>query len=220
MSRSFSSAYRKATAFSLIELLAVMAVVTVMMAAAVPAISGLKSTGNISSAAYEIAGTLEQARAYAMANNTFVYVGFAERDQLDAGKSGKGQIVMAAMGSKNGSRTFNPANLSALTRLRKLPNVRLEEGLPNAGGLTRPEALAGYQVASDAFSAQDSFTLSGVTFIKIVQFDPRGMASIQSRSATVPQWMEVGLIGAAGSSPDSAAVVIDGVTGVAKIYRP
>lgn len=220
MSRSFPSVRRPATAFSLIELLAVMAVITVMMAAAVPAISGLKSTGSLSSAAYEIAGTLEQARAYAMANNTFVYVGFAERDQLNAGASGQGQIVMAAMGSKNGSRTFDAANLSPLTRLRKLPDVRLEEGLPNSGAMSRPAAQSGYQVASEAFSAQDSFTLSGVTFTKILQFDPRGMASVQSRSTTVPQWMEIGLVAANGSSTDSAAVLVDGVTGVAKIYRP
>jgi len=220
MSPSYSSARRYATAFSLIELLAVMAVITVVMAAAVPAISGLKSTGNLSSAAYEIAGTLEQARAYAMANNTFVYVGFAERDQMNDSASGRSQIVMAAMGSKNGSRTFDPANLSPLTRLRKLPNVRLEEGLPNSGSMTRPVAQSGYQVANDAFSAEDSFTVSSVTFTKILQFDPRGMASVQSRSTTVPQWMEIGLVGATGSSADCAAVVVDGVTGVSKIYRP
>ncbi len=220
MSRMFPSTLRQPAGFSLIELLAVMAVITVMMAAVVPAINGLKSTGNLSSAAFEIAGTLEQARAYAMANNTFVYVGFAERDQLDAGKTGQGQIVMAAMGSKNGSRTFDAANLSPLTRLRKLPAVRLEEGLPNSGAMSRPVALSGYQVANDAFFAQDSFILSGVTFTKILQFDPRGMASVQSRSTTVPQWMEIGLVGAVGSSTDCAAVVVDGVTGVAKIYRP
>lgn len=155
-----------------------------------------------------------------MANNTFVYVGFAERDQMNENVSGQGQIVMAAMGSKNGSRTFDAANLSALTRLRKLPSVRLEESLPNSGAMTRPVAQSRCQIANDGFSAQDSFTLSGVTFTKILQFDPRGMASVQSRSTTVPQWMEIGLVAANGSSTDSAAVLLDGVTGVAKIYRP
>lgn len=220
MSRMFPPAHRHPAGFSLIELLAVMAIITLMTAAVVPAINGLKSTGTLSSAAYEIAGTLEQARAYAMANNTFVYVGFAERDQLDIGKTGEGQIVMAAMGSKNGSRAFDAANLTALTRLRKLPNVQMQDNLPNSGGMTRPAVQSSYQVGGDSFAAQDSFTLSGVTFTKILQFDPRGMASVQSRSTTVPQWMEIGLAGAVGASADSAAVVVDGVTGVAKIYRP
>lgn len=208
------------SAFSLIELLAVMAIISLMMAVSVPAFNVLKSTGDTSTAAYDIAGTLEQARAYAMANNTFVYVGFAERSQMDDSKAGEGQIVMTAMGSKSGSRNFDSQNLVALTRMRKMPNVRLEENIPNSGGLTRPVVQSAYQVASDSFTAQDTFELSGVTFSKIIQFDPRGMASVQASSASVSQWMEIGLTGAQGSSPNNAVVVLDGVTGVAKVYRP
>ncbi len=208
------------SAFSLIELLAVMAIVSVMMAVSVPAFNVLKSTGDISAAAYDIASTLEQARAYAMANNTFVYVGFAERSQMDATKPGEGQILISAMGSKSGSRNFDSKNLVALTRLRKMPNVRLEENIPNSGNLTRPTVPTAYQVADDSFTAQDTFDAGGVTFSKIVQFDPRGMASIQARAASVSQWMEIGLAGAQGSSQHNAVVVLDGVTGVAKVYRP
>lgn len=208
------------SAFSLIELLAVMAIISLMMAVSVPAFNVLKSTGDTSTAAYDIAGTLEQARAYAMANNTFVYVGFAERSQMDASKAGEGQIVMSAMGSKSGSRNFDSQNLVALTRMRKMPNVRLEENIPNSGGLTRPVVQSACQVASDAFNAQGRFEASGVTFSKIIQFDPRGMASVQASSASVSQWMEIGLTGAQGSSPNNAVVVLDGVTGVAKVYRP
>lgn len=208
------------SAFSLIELLSVMAIISVMMAVTVPAFNVLKSTGDISTAAYDIASTLEQARAYAMANNTFVYVGFAEVSQMDATKQGNGQILMSAMGSKSGSRNFDSKNLVALTRMRKMPNVRLEDNIPNSGSLTRPVVQSAYQVASDAFKAQDKFEVSGVTFSKIVQFDPRGMASIQASAASVSQWMEIGLAGAQGSSPNNAVVVLDGVTGVAKVYRP
>ena len=211
-----------AAAFSLIELLTVVAILGVMMAASVPAFSFLKRTGDISSAAYDIASVLDQARSYAMANNTYVFVGFAERDQTDVNKAGVGQVVMAAMGSKNGSRSFgaNNANLASLSRLRKLPNIRLAEDVPNAGGLARPAVQSAFRVANGAFSAQDSFTASGLKFDKIIQFDPRGMAAIQSSTVAVPQWMEIGLAGAAGSSENSAAVVVDGVTGTAKIYRP
>jgi prepilin-type N-terminal cleavage/methylation domain-containing protein len=208
------------SAFSLIELLAVMAIISVMMAVSVPAFNVLKSTGDISTAAYDIASTLEQARAYAMANNTFVYVGFAERAQMDATKLGEGQILISAMGSKSGSRNFDSQNLVALTRMRKMPNVRLEDNIPNSGSLARPAVPSAYQVANDAFKAQDTFEAGGVTFSKIVQFDPRGMASVQARAASVSQWMEIGLAGAQGSSPNNAVVVLDGVTGVAKVYRP
>lgn len=213
-------------AFTLVELLAVTAVIAVMMVAVVPAFNGISGAGNVTKAAYDLAGTLDQARAYAMANNTYVFVGLVERDGVDSSKSGQGQVLMAAMGSKNGTRSFgaNNANLVPLSRMRRLENVHLQESVPNTGAMSRPAVQQACRLANDAFVAQDSFLASGQQFTKIIQFDPRGMASIQSASSSVPQWMEIGLVGARGNvvaeTQNCAAVVLDGVTGATKIYRP
>ena len=62
------------------------------------------------------------------------------------------------------------------------------------------------------------------TFSKIIQFDPRGTATLQSSGRSLPQWMEIGLAPARGnvavSGANCAALLLDGVTGSVKIYRP
>ena len=225
-------------AFTLVELLTVISIMAIMMVAVLPAFNGIKGAGDLTRVAYEVAGTLEQARAYAMANNTYVFVGFTERDGMDATQAGVGQILLAAMGSKDGTRGFGTgnSNLVPLSKLRQIENVHLveylqpEEGpLPNSGAMTRPDVVDECRVGNKKFQLGDPYK-SGFTassdyaFTKIIQFDPRGTASIPSATVSVPHWMEIGLVSARGSAVVSktncAALVLDGVTGSAKIYRP
>src|SRR2546430_239776 len=74
------SAPVSARAFTLVELLAVIAIILIMFSLIVPAMVGIKKANDVTKAAYDITGTLEQARAYAMGNDTWVYVGFTEVD--------------------------------------------------------------------------------------------------------------------------------------------
>jgi prepilin-type N-terminal cleavage/methylation domain-containing protein len=212
-------------AFTLIELLTVMTMLAVAMVAVFPALRGL-SGGNVNQAVYDIAGTLEQARAYAMANNTYVFVGFAERSGMDAAKPGTGNVLVAVMGSRNGTRSFGAgnANLVPLAKVRRFGNVHLENSLPALDNMSRPAVQDQCRIASDAFQAQNAFTQGGQQFSKIIQFDPRGMAGVPTSLATVPERLEIGLVAARGDvvvgKEDCAAVIVDGVTGSAKIYRP
>ena len=209
-------------------------IMAIMMVAVLPAFNGIKGAGDVTRVAFDVAGTLEQARSYAMANNTYVFVGFTERNGTDATQAGVGQILMVAMGSMDGTRNFvrqddpSKSNLIPLTKLRRIENMHIEDSLPNSGTMSRPPVDDACRVGNDAFLAQNSFTVpgnsSGGTFTKIIQFDPRGTASIQSGTVSIPHWMEIGLVAARGSAVVSktncAALVLDGVTGSAKIYRP
>ena len=217
-------------AFTLLELLTVISVIAIMMVTVVPAFTGIKGAGDVTKAAFDVAGTLEQARAYAMANNTYVFVGFTEQDGMDVTKTGFGQILVAAMGSKDGTRNgTNSSNLVPLSKLRRIENVHLQDSLPNSGAMTRPAVADACRVGNANFqvdvSYQNAFkAASGYSFTKIIQFDPRGTASIPSATVSVPHWMEIGLVGARGNSvagtSNCAALVLGGVTGSAKIYRP
>jgi len=213
-------------AFTIVELLAAMAVIVLMTVAVVPAFNGIQGAGNVTKAAYDVSSLLDQAKSYAMANNTYVFVGIAERDGLDATKTGVGQIVVSVMGSKDGTRAFgaNNANLAPISKLRRLSNVHLGDTLPNSGALSRPSVADSYRVGNSAFQAESTFTSSGISFSKIIQFDPAGTAAVQASSPLIPQWMEVGMVPARGntviSEQNCAAVVLDGVTGATKIYRP
>jgi prepilin-type N-terminal cleavage/methylation domain-containing protein len=217
--------------FTLLELLTVIAVISIMMVMVAPALTGIKAAGDVTKAAFDVAGTLEQARAYAMANNTYVFVGFTERDGMDVTKPGVGQILVAAMGSRDGTRNFgaNNCNLIPLSKLRRIENAHLQDSLPNSGTMSRPVVDAACRVGNDAFQLGDPFTSgftasTGQSFTKIIQFGPSGAASIPSATVSIPHWMEIGLVGAKGnsvaSSANCAALVMVGVTGSAKIYRP
>src|SRR5690606_23340112 len=80
--------------FTLVELLVVIGIIMTMMALAVPAYQYLNSAGNVTKAGNDVAGFLEQARSYAMANNTYVWVGF-EKDGKD--------LVISAVASRTGT---------------------------------------------------------------------------------------------------------------------
>ena len=210
--------------FSLIELLVVMAIIGMLSAVAIPAMSSIKGGGDLTKAAYDIAGVLEQARSYAMANNTYVFVGLAEVDASNAESASGGRVVLAAAGSKDGTRTFSSGNLVALSKLRQFDNLHLaDETQNNSGNMSRPSAVF---VAASTSSLPWPLSASSptYTFSKVIQFDPRGSATIQSNGRSLPQWMEIGLAPARGNvavnGPNCAALLLDGVTGSVKIYRP
>ena len=166
------------SAFSLIELLIVVAIIAIVMALAAPAFNSIKGGGDLTKAAYDIAGILDNARAYAMANNTFVYVGIAEVDSsLDPSASPQtlinspaigGRVAVATVASRDGTRGYNVtsgslpspawtnynngANLMAIGKLQRFENVHLAplfSTLPNSGGLSRPTVSSGnYQLGN------------------------------------------------------------------------
>ena len=176
-----------ADAFSLIELLVVIAVMAVLAGIMVPAMSSIKGAGNVTKAAYDIKGILDQARAYAMANNTFVFVGIAEVDSSkDASAKPQvatadptigGRVAVAVVASKDGSRGYdatsaslpNPAwsdtsiasNLVVIGKLQRFENLHLAplfSTIPNSGGTTRPSVSSGnYQIGNAACASVTPF---------------------------------------------------------------
>ena len=161
-------------AFSLVELLVVMGIIILVLGLGVPAFSGLKGSRDVTASAYDIAGTLEGARAYAMANRTYVWVGFFEEDGSKASATpatdGVGRVVLCVVASKDGNRykdtlidKYNPkpfgdndpTNLVSLVQLNKLirlNNTHLVAANTGPGSLDsnnpdRPSVSADYQVA-------------------------------------------------------------------------
>jgi type II secretory pathway pseudopilin PulG len=158
--------------FTLIELMVVMGIMILIVGLSAPGIVGMKKSRNIVAAGYAISGLLEQARMYAMANNTYVWVGFFEEDgtrssQVPAVVGNGGRLVMAAVASQSGERyqdvaspaSFglgdgsNPVNLVLISRLIKIDNVRLSGA--NTSSVTsnnprRPVVSNGCQVGDSS----------------------------------------------------------------------
>jgi prepilin-type N-terminal cleavage/methylation domain-containing protein len=129
--------------FSLIELLVVMALIGLLVALTIPAMNSIKGAGNVTKAAYDIAGALEQARAYAMANNTYTWVGFFEEDasqpSATPATAGTGRLVLSFVASKDGSTVYTnvvspaatipPGGFVQIGKLIKIDNVHLKSAI-------------------------------------------------------------------------------------------
>ena len=135
-------------AFTLIELVVVIGIIVVLTVLIAPAFTNIKRATNVTSAAYTIKGLLEQARNYALINNTYAWVGFFEEDGSITSNSpataGIGRVVILTVASKDGTIAYkqpvvSPAapmdsvRLVRVTKLVRLDNVHLRT-FPNGTG--------------------------------------------------------------------------------------
>jgi prepilin-type N-terminal cleavage/methylation domain-containing protein len=98
--------------FTLIELLTVIAIITILAVVATPAIQGLQKAGGFTKSVYDLADSLNLARSYAVAQNTYVYVGLTEVDRTQSPaaspqQSGVGRVVFAAVATKDGTSDYS-----------------------------------------------------------------------------------------------------------------
>jgi len=148
-------------------MLVVIGIIVVLMALMGPAMNALKGANDVTKTAYDIAGILEQSRSYAMANNTFVWVGFQENDITKPSVAGVGLLAVAVVASKDGTVGYDintpstwagsyvngvAKNLTTLGKVQQFENVHLAplfSTIPNQGGTKRPTVSSGsYQLGN------------------------------------------------------------------------
>lgn len=259
---------RTSRAFSLIELITVVAILGLVMAFTVPAFQTINKANALNKAATGVSGVLERARAYAMANNLYVYVGIVEVNadesetavpQKAATATAGGRLAMAAVAVRDGTRGYtllsslpdpgwtaynNGASLVALGNLEVFENMHLAASLgtpPTDGPMARPAVSTSYRLGNAACKSVTPFAWPlgspldagqcQYYFEKVIQFDPQGVARIQysTNQDNIVRWMEIGLQQTHGSMvpavPEAgtgavAAILIDGMTGSVRNYRP
>lgn len=166
-------------AFSLVELLVVMAVIVILLGLATPVFNSMSGANTFAKAIADLSGALEQARAYAMSNNTYVFVGIAEVDAAigssQVQQTGIGRVAVGVVASRDGTSIYNPtdagyawktnynrgANLIPLGRLQYNDNVHLVDlGLPvaNGGNLSARQAVPPLARLSNPDPSVDSVT--------------------------------------------------------------
>jgi prepilin-type N-terminal cleavage/methylation domain-containing protein len=123
-------------AFTLIELVVVIAIIALLTAFLVPALTTLKGANDLTSAAYVIKGVLEQTRTYARVNNTYAWVGFYEENGSIASTNpptpGSGRLVLSSVASTDGTTVYSstpgaidPARLTQVAKLVRIDNLHL-----------------------------------------------------------------------------------------------
>lgn len=226
---------RTKDAFSLIELIVVVAIMILVAAFIAPAFTSIKGAGDVTSAAYTIKGVLEQARIYAIANNTYTWVGFAG----SVGASVTGQVSIAVVASNDGTQlgtdttTTSPLLIGSgtgtvvqLGKLVRLDNAHIgDTGVPTNDGTefeSRPNVAAVYRVSSSGDTAHP-FTVQQTTFNRWIRFSPRGEPVVKGGTTQIAQYAEVGLLPTHGPAlaitPNIAAIEISGFGGNLRIYR-
>ncbi|HET6410278.1 MAG TPA: prepilin-type N-terminal cleavage/methylation domain-containing protein [Chthoniobacteraceae bacterium] len=200
-----------ARAFTLVELLAVIAVMVILMALSAPLVGSLRSAGNMNQSVLEVSMFIEQAQAYAMANNTYVWVGFRE----DATKP---SVTIVAVAGTTGvvSDIDNASTRRVVNKPQEHYNLRLHDvtGLP---GMAPADSVS----TSDIKTFLHKVGASSVTFEKVIQFSPHGGARI--KPTAISRWIQIGLQPMNGNTPNDknmAALQIAGLTGQVRVFRP
>lgn len=217
--------------FTLVEMLTVMAVIALMMGLAIPAMN-IRGGRDLGANASKLGGILEQARTYAMAKSTYVYVCFLPGVDAELGK-----VKVVALASADGvgdwtdSALFN-ADLRSVSRPVIFENVVLDD--VSASDLPG-RSQAGQQLLLTATpSPAPSYNFPGnsspTDFRYVLRFNSRGEAEVAATTggSTPPRWAlspttEIGLRAAHGSQKSMtqmAAIQVAGLTGQPRIFQP
>jgi prepilin-type N-terminal cleavage/methylation domain-containing protein len=193
--------------FTLVELLTVLGVTAILLLLAIPSLNSGFGTAYTSEVT-DFASTLVRARAYAMANKTYVFVGIREVNAATSPTAtqtaGNGRIGVLVVATNDGSCGYDPtsttptlslSNLTVVAPLRHFDNVHLI-ALSSAGitalGSTYPiTATSGnpvpyYDLTATAAVSKITLNwpLSGSQYSfgsnpgSVIQFDPQGAAQI------------------------------------------
>lgn len=232
----------KRLGFSLTELLVVVALMGLLAAVSGPALSALNGSNRVTQTVSEVAGFLEQARQYAVAQNTYVWVAFYE----DANAVGGNSVAVAVMASNDGT---DPTSTVAQYNFGTIPRA-LTSNPPPAVSLIAPIRIFKQVKLQDAgslsFSTLPTMTLDpvhnslaknaatfslkppgasqAVAFSRYIQFTPSGEA--RNYNTTIDM-LEIGMQPRKGSASSSASseknvavLRVSGLTGLTQIYRP
>ncbi len=199
--------------FTLIEMLVVMALISILITAAGPIFDGLTSSQSPATVASIVSGQLERARSHAITKNTYVWVrlGKVAEEPYD--------IFIGVYESLDGTESNSTAR--GVWAAPRIPNFTLSNSLDSS--FTRPAIAPANQVRIASW----------------VRFSPSGEARIipadstESRiklrppadPGTLSRWTEFGLQSTIGHGqlPNSfknkvAAVQLNGLTGQAVVY--
>lgn len=201
-----SLTFHRMKAFSLIELLTVIAIIALLASLIAPALSQ-GDAKKFTSTVNDVATILEQARTSAMAMNTYVWVGF--EPGASAGESG---MTVTAVASRSGEADRTKSNLQTILPPKLRTGVALDNN-PAAG--TDSENLA----EGDLSFAQN-WRGTEVTYNPAIQFNPRGEATITEGAQS--RWVQFGLVAAKGDTQtpaNKATIRVSGVSGQVVIDR-
>jgi prepilin-type N-terminal cleavage/methylation domain-containing protein len=202
---------RDRSGFTLVEILTVLTIIVLLAAVTLPGFSVLGSS-SFDQSVLTVSGLLDECHNYALAHNTYVYVG--ESQQATTTPT---QIWLVAVASptgvdisQGGAVPINSASGSVLVgKITKLSNLAFISSIPSIS----PAPPSGF---TQVGAGNPSIAIQQGTFSTLFWFAPDGTIANASTNA---QNLEFAI--ASSSSPNNTSLFqVAGLTGITSIYRP
>jgi prepilin-type N-terminal cleavage/methylation domain-containing protein len=212
---------RQKSGFTLLEILVVIAIITILAVLALPAVTSMSGAGSMTTASYTVSGAIQFARSYAMAHDTYTWVGFFEEDGTKASanpaQAGVGRIVISTVASTDGTMIYSstasapvyidPTRLAQVSKLTRILNAHLKSYSNGSGTgttfATRPPLASangriGDTAPPSAALPYFQYPVGGAgaaqyTFTNVLQFSPRGEVLASGMAGLLTPLIEVGL---------------------------
>ncbi len=212
--------FRNRSGFSLVEMMCVLAIISIMASFAWPAIVGIVSGDRLSNNTYQLSDLIQQARSEAVARHTYVWVGF----QSSKDANGVPTIMVASVAGNSGMTSdLQSGNITLEAKPTTLRNVAIT-------GATSYTTLPGFDssvTTTDVASQGYSFTTSvagnaNAKFSNVIAFGPDGQVNLAQASGalTLVQCLGMGLQTAPASTKlHVAAIQVRGLSGDVSVLR-
>ena len=122
-------------AFSVAELVIAIAITSLLALLLLPALTGPQRARDLTNAAQKIADAFDLARTYAIANNTYVWLGIYEESDRASGPTnstppypGQGRVILATVASRDGTTACQDPASTTTTRIALVPTQIIQVG--------------------------------------------------------------------------------------------
>jgi len=209
---------RNTEGFTLVELLCVIAVMSILAVMSGPSLIGIMSGSKLTNNVYELSALIQQAKNVATTQNTYVWLGFNSYTQ-----NGLPCLMVAAVSAKSGLATdLQNNNYQLLAKTSILANAALDTTKSYL-------SLPGLDQADNNDAASQSaysFTMSvagktNVTFSEVIAFSPDGSVSLPQAngSLNLVPCVGIGLNMGQGPGAHTAAVQVHGLSGEISVFQ-
>jgi prepilin-type N-terminal cleavage/methylation domain-containing protein len=215
-------------AFTLIELLVVVTIMVVIMSVGAPLATSLFGPANFNKNVAKVSNLLEQARQYAITQNTYVWVAFHQNAGTTS--SLQDQVAIAVIASRDGTNFLGWSgiqsvpndNLDLINKVEWVTATRLEN-IASVSAFANPDnrpSQTGVDLASGLdFRIRNLGGGSDLSFTRAIVFSPRGEAYVEDSPVAYTDLVLQPQRGKQKDANNYAIIQVNGLTGTTRVYR-
>lgn len=199
-------AYKHRNAFSLIELLTVIAIIAAGASVTLVALPSLMKSNQFSGNLQVFSDLVEQARTISTSQNSYVWLGLAEKDD--------NLLVVARLGLSGDKGDFT-SMARLMDRPRTLRGMKFMDLLANSRN-------SSFELSADSWSSDWAFTEkvggTDVQFQRVIRFSPSGQVAVKDNE--MKNWIALAFAPPFSSDANKADLFISAMTAHVEIERP